>query len=45
MLLVETRKGFSELDAIRALKRCLARAVFTLVTLHPRVINATQIAA
>jgi transposase len=38
-------EGHSKLDAIRALKRYLAREVFTLVTQHRREINATQIAA
>ena len=38
-------EGHSKLDAIRALKRYLAREVFTLVTQRRREINATQIAA
>src|SRR5271165_5421310 len=37
--------GHSKLDAIRALKRYLAREVFTLITQRRREINATQIAA
>ena len=38
-------EGHSKLDAIRALKRYLAREVFTLITLRRREINATRIAA
>src|SRR5580693_5283538 len=38
-------EGHSKLDAIRALKRYLAREVFTLITQRRREINATQIAA
>jgi hypothetical protein len=38
-------EGHSKLDAIRPLKRYLARGVFTLVTRHRREINATQITA
>ena len=38
-------EGHSKLDAIRALKRYLAREVFTLITRRRREINATQIAA
>ena len=38
-------EGHSKLDAIRALKRYLAREVFTLVAQRRREINATQIAA
>ena len=38
-------EGHSKLDAIRALKRYLAREVFTLITQRRREINATRIAA
>jgi transposase len=38
-------EGHSKLDAIRALKRYLAREVFTLITQHQREINASRIAA
>ena len=38
-------EGRSKLDAIRALKRYLAREVFTLITQRRREINATRIAA
>ena len=38
-------EGHSKLDAIRALKRYLAREVFTLITQRRKEINATQIAA
>ena len=38
-------EGHSKLDAIRALKRYLARGVFVLITQRRREINATQIAA
>ena len=38
-------EGHSKLDAIRALKRYLARAVFTLITQRRKQINATRIAA
>jgi transposase len=38
-------QGHSKLDAIRALKRYLAREVFTLITQRRREINATRIAA
>ncbi len=38
-------KGRSKLDAIRALKRYLAREVFTLITQRRKEINATRIAA
>jgi hypothetical protein len=38
-------EGHSKLDAIRALKRYLAREVFTLITQGRREINATRIAA
>ena len=38
-------EGHSKLDAIRALKRYLAREVFTLITQRRKEINATRIAA
>lgn len=38
-------EGHSKLDAIRALKRYLAREVFTLIMQRQRQINATRIAA
>jgi transposase len=38
-------EGHSKLDAIRALKRYLAREVFTLITQRRREINAMRIAA
>jgi transposase len=38
-------EGHSKLDAIRALKRYLAREVFTLIAQRRREINATRIAA
>jgi transposase len=38
-------EGHSKLDAIRALKRYLAREVFTLIMQRQREINATRIAA
>ena len=38
-------EGHSKLDAIRALKRYLAREVFTLITQRRKQINATRIAA
>ena len=38
-------EGQSKLDAIRALKRYLAREVFTLITQRRKEINATRIAA
>jgi transposase len=38
-------EGHSKLDAIRALKRYLAREVFTLITQRQKEINATRIAA
>ena len=38
-------QGHSKLDAIRALKRYLAREVFTLITQRRKEINATRIAA
>jgi len=38
-------EGHSKLDAIRALKRYLARELFTLITQRRREINATRIAA
>ena len=38
-------EGHSKLDAIRALKRYLAREVFTLITQRRREINATRFAA
>jgi transposase len=38
-------QGHSKLDAIRALKRYLAREVFTLITQRRREINASRIAA
>jgi transposase len=38
-------EGHSKLDPIRALKRYLAREVFTLITQRRKEINATQIAA
>jgi transposase len=38
-------EGHSKLDAIRALKRYLAREVFTLIRQRPKEINATRIAA
>src|SRR6516225_6759889 len=38
-------EGHSKLDAIRALKRYLAREVYTLITQRRREINATRIAA
>jgi transposase len=38
-------EGHSKLDAIRALKRYLAREVFTLITQRRREINASRIAA
>ena len=38
-------QGHSKLDAIRALKRYLAREVFTLIMQRQRQINATRIAA
>ncbi|MFG1289884.1 IS110 family transposase, partial [Xanthobacter sp. V1C-6B] len=37
--------GHSKLDAIRSLKRYLAREVFTLIMQRQREINATRIAA
>ena len=40
-----TAEGHSKLDAIRTLKRYLAREVFTLITQRRKEINATQIAA
>ncbi len=40
-----TAEGHSKLDAIRALKRYLAREVFTLITQRRKEINATRIAA
>jgi hypothetical protein len=41
----ELAEGHSKLDAIRALKRYLAREVFTLITQRRKEINATRIAA
>ena len=38
-------EGHSKLDAIRALKRYLAREVFTLIMQRQKEINATRIAA
>jgi transposase len=38
-------EGHSKLDAIRALRRYLAREVFTLITQRQKEINATRIAA
>ena len=38
-------EGHSKLDAIRALKRYLAREVFTLIMQRRKEINATRIAA
>ena len=38
-------EGHSKLDAIRALKRYLAREVFALITQRRKEINATRIAA
>ena len=38
-------EGHSKLDAIRALKRYLAREVFTLIMQRRKELNATQIAA
>jgi transposase len=38
-------EGHSKLDAIRALKRYLAREVFTLITQRQKEINATRNAA
>lgn len=38
-------EGHSKLEAIRALKRYIAREVFTLITRRHRAINQTQIAA
>ena len=43
--LAELAEGHSKLDAIRALKRYLAREVFTLITQRRKEINATRIAA
>ena len=40
-----TAEGHSKLDAIRTLKRYLAREVFTLITQRRKEINATRIAA
>ena len=40
-----TAEGHSNRDAIRALKRYLAREVFTLITQRRKEINATRIAA
>jgi transposase len=40
-----TAQGHSKLDAIRALKRYIAREVFALITQRHREINATQISA
>jgi hypothetical protein len=42
---VTIAEGHSKLDAIRALKRYLAREVFTLITQRRKEINATRIAA
>jgi transposase len=38
-------EGHSKLDTIRALKRYLAREVFTLIMQRQKEINATRIAA
>lgn len=38
-------EGHSKLEAIRCLKRYIAREVFTLITQRQRAINQTQIAA
>lgn len=38
-------EGHSKLEAIRCLKRYIAREVFTLITHRQRTINQTRIAA